>query len=88
VPVVSVDVGDVAERIAGIEGCHLVGIEPEEIALGLHNVWRRKQRVDGRGAIQTLSIGAVAKRLKVFYNELLQPQASGRSARFHGKESV
>jgi len=31
-PVVSVDVGDVAERIEGIEGCHLASPEPAELA--------------------------------------------------------
>jgi glycosyltransferase involved in cell wall biosynthesis len=82
VPVVSVDVGDVAERIAGIEGCHLVKSEPEDIALGLHNVWRRKRRVDGRRAIQTLSIGMVGERLKDFYGELLQPPVAGRPPEF------
>jgi glycosyltransferase involved in cell wall biosynthesis len=72
VPVVSLDVGDVAERISGIEGCHLVGSEPGEIALGLHNVWNRRRRVNSANLMQTLSLNAIAKRLKNFYAELLQ----------------
>jgi len=34
-PVVSVDVGDVAERIEGIEGCHLAVATPEDLAAKL-----------------------------------------------------
>jgi teichuronic acid biosynthesis glycosyltransferase TuaC len=78
VPVVSVDVGDVAERIAGIDGCHLAGPEPEELALKLLAVWKRKGRVDSMSAIQSLSIGNIAGRLKSFYGELLrEPAACG-----------
>ena len=38
VPVVSVDVGDVAERIAGIVGCHLAEAQPKDLALKLAEV--------------------------------------------------
>jgi glycosyltransferase involved in cell wall biosynthesis len=38
VPVVSVDVGDVAERIADIEGCHLCDADPHHLARGLRAV--------------------------------------------------
>ncbi len=88
VPVVSVDVGDVAERIAGIEGCHLVGAEAEDIALRLLDVWRRKRRVDSANLIKTLSIGTIAERLKGFYGELLQSPVARGSQEFAGTEAL
>jgi teichuronic acid biosynthesis glycosyltransferase TuaC len=88
VPVVSVDVGDVAERIAGIEGCHLVGAEPEAIALGLLDVWKRKCRVDSADLMRTLSIETIAERLKSFYSEILQPLAARRSPQLPEVEAL
>jgi glycosyltransferase involved in cell wall biosynthesis len=79
VPVVSVDVGDVVERLAGIEGCELVGSDPGEIAVGLNEVWRRRSRVNAASLMQTLSIGAIAERLKNFYGELLQGPFAGNA---------
>jgi glycosyltransferase involved in cell wall biosynthesis len=84
VPVVSVDVGDVAERISGIEGCHLAKPEPGDLALKLLEVWRRKQRVDSTTAIQALSIGYIAERLKGFYDEVLQEQVACRGVEMAG----
>lgn len=71
VPVVSVDVGDVAERLQGIVGCHLAAPEPRDLALKLGQVWQRRGRVDSRTSIQSLSIEAVAKRLEAFYQDRL-----------------
>ncbi len=88
VPVVSVDVGDVAERIASIDGCHLVGAEPGEIAIGLREVWKRKRRVDSANFIQSVSIGTIAERLKSFYGELLRPQATCHSPKMAGTEAL
>jgi teichuronic acid biosynthesis glycosyltransferase TuaC len=88
VPVVSVDVGDVAERIAGIDGCHLVGTEPGDIARGLLAVWRRKRRVDSTNFNQALSIGTIAERLKDFYGELLQRPAARPAPELAEREAL
>ena len=88
VPVVSVDVGDVAERISGIDGCHLAEAEPGDLALKLLEVWRRSRRVASGEAIQGLSLGNIAERLKGFYGELLQAQAAFSSLGRVGKEGV
>ena len=45
VPVVSVSVGDVAERIAGIDGCHLADATPDTLADALARVSRSTRRV-------------------------------------------
>ena len=41
VPIVSVDVGDVAERMEGIKGCHLAEPNPTDLALKLRMVYER-----------------------------------------------
>ncbi len=74
VPVVSVEVGDVAERIAGIEGSHLAEAEPQDLARKLLAVHHRNARVNAGPAVSALSITHVAKQLKVFYREVLDAE--------------
>jgi glycosyltransferase involved in cell wall biosynthesis len=71
VPVVSVDVGDVAERIEGIEGCYLAAADQASLAAKLHCVRRRSARVDGRSRMDALSLENVTRRLVTFYQEVL-----------------
>ena len=73
-PVVSVDVGDVAERIEGIEGCHLAQPDPADLANKLSLVHHRRQRLDCRGRLEDLCVLNVARRLKVLY-ELVADKA-------------
>ena len=76
VPVVSVDVGDVAERISGVEGCHLAAAEPRDLAQKLLAVWNRKARINAGPALPALSIRNIAERLKTFYGELLHARVA------------
>lgn len=71
VPVVSVDVGDVRERIEGIEGCHLASPEPSDLAAKLQLVYNGMRRVAGRNKIHELSLQRIALRLREFYTEVL-----------------
>lgn len=71
VPVVSLDVGDVAERIEGIAGCHLAVPEPADLAAKLRMVQRTDCRVSAREKMQELSIRNVALTLERFYRETL-----------------
>jgi teichuronic acid biosynthesis glycosyltransferase TuaC len=70
VPVVSVDVGDVRERIRGIEGCYLASPEPADLAGKLNLVYERVGEVHSREKIGELSLECVASRLATFYREL------------------
>jgi teichuronic acid biosynthesis glycosyltransferase TuaC len=71
IPVVSVDVGDVRERIDGIEGCYLAVPEPGDLAAKLQMVHAGSRRVASRTKIQELSLERVALQLKGFYSEVL-----------------
>ncbi len=71
VPVVSVDVGDVRERIEGIEGCFLASPDPGDLAAKLCLVHDRQSRVAGRIKMQDLSLEHVARRLATFYEDVV-----------------
>lgn len=84
-PVVSVDVGDVAERIEGVDGCHLAQAEPGELALKLDLVRQHRRRLDGRTASAELSILSAAQKIRHFYQEITarneplgRPTSNGR----------
>ena len=73
-PIVSVDVGDVAERIEGVKGGYVVPTRnPIDIAHALHKAINFKGRTNGRERIidMKLSNEQVAKRLLEIYNQVL-----------------
>jgi teichuronic acid biosynthesis glycosyltransferase TuaC len=77
-PVISVDVGDVAERIAGIEGCHLAKPEPADLAAKLSLVRERAQRLECGSRLDELSILSIAHKLKRCYEEISYERSARR----------
>lgn len=75
VAVVSVDVGDVAERIAGINGCYLADNDAVDLASKLRLVQVNAARVNGRGEMRHLSLSSVALQLQTFYNWVLRARS-------------
>lgn len=71
-PVVSVNVGDVRERIEGIDGCYLAATDPHNLAVKLHHVYSGKRRIEGRTRAQELSIERTALKLKNLYEKCLE----------------
>jgi teichuronic acid biosynthesis glycosyltransferase TuaC len=71
-PVVSVDVGDVRERISGIEGCHIAAPDPDDLGVKLVLVEARGERIAGRERMRALSIEQAALSLESFYHEVLE----------------
>ncbi len=73
-PIVSVDVGDVAERTSGVEGCYVVSTrEPKDIAEALQKALAFNSRTNGRERIieMGLSNEQVARRLEGIYKNVL-----------------
>lgn len=66
-PVVSVDVGDVAEVLVGIEGCHVAKADPASLAEALLEVRESASLVDSRERMLSLSLEAVAGRILAVY---------------------
>ena len=73
-PIVSVDVGDVAERTNGVEGCHVVpSREPKDIALAILQTIAYEGKTNGRDKIieMGLSNDQVAEHLIEIYKQVL-----------------
>jgi glycosyltransferase involved in cell wall biosynthesis len=71
-PVISVDVGDVAERIRGIEGCYLALPNSDDLSAKLALVHSGGRRVAGRSKIWELSLERIARQLKRLYEDVLK----------------
>lgn len=69
-PVVAVDVGDVEERLSGIEGCHISPADADELAARLRSTLERGQRLAVRDRVRDLSLPVLAERLREVYENL------------------
>lgn len=70
-PIVSVDVGDVAQVIGGTEGCYLCARSPADVADKLALALARGQRTDGRAAVAHLSLERIAEQVIGIYRHVL-----------------
>jgi glycosyltransferase involved in cell wall biosynthesis len=70
-PIVSVDVGDVRERLEKIKGCYIALPEFQDLGDKLTLVFADSRRIAGRVSVQELSLKHVALRLRKLYDELL-----------------
>lgn len=73
-PIVSVDVGDVAERVDGVEGCYVVRTrEPKDIAEALQKALAHVGKTNGRERIQEMGLSneQVAEQLIAIYQSLV-----------------
>jgi glycosyltransferase involved in cell wall biosynthesis len=67
-PVVSIDVGDVAERLAGVEGSVLCpDADPDRLAAALDGVLRANRRVDSRSSVMELDENRLVERMIRIY---------------------
>lgn len=73
-PIVSVDVGDVAERIEGLGGCYIAERNPQNIASKLQQALSLKTRTKGRERIIELGLtnDLIAKKLVEIYEDVLK----------------
>lgn len=75
-PVVSVDVGDVRERLQGVARCHVVATrDPGAIGNALARVLTARERSDGRRHAAALGSATLAKTLSAFYASILESGA-------------
>jgi len=69
-PIVSVDVGDVRERVDNVRGCAVVEADPSALATALEAILARGGRSDGRGKVSELSRERVAETVAGIYSVL------------------
>lgn len=87
-PVVSVDVGDIRERIEGVPGCSIAAGRAEDLAAALEAAFalgRSSANANGspeigRDRMRALSLDAVAARIGAVYASVLETFASSRVA--------
>ena len=71
-PVVSVPVGDVPLRLAGVRGCELCSDDRvDTLATALSRVLQRGERIDGRSAIRQLDERLLTQQLVGVYRSIL-----------------
>lgn len=76
-PIVSVDVGDVASVIGGTDLCYVVNRDPQDIAEKLVRVLRARKRTNGRSAVEKMSTSCSAASVVGVYDSLLQEAGDG-----------
>ena len=81
-PIVSVAVGDISQRIQEIEGCHISASDATELARKLQYVHMNPCRVDARRTVHSVSVDHCARRLSQFYSQLIERMAVGDEASF------
>ena len=69
-PIVSVDVGDVGQVIAGVEGCHIAAPTAEDVAAKILLTLTQKQRTQGRDRVAHLGSNPITQRIISLYNEI------------------
>jgi teichuronic acid biosynthesis glycosyltransferase TuaC len=76
IPVVSVDVGDVAQVIGRTEGCAVCSHDPEALAAALEQTFRHTKPTTGRSHIQHLDSSIVAGQVIAVYEKILTRKES------------
>jgi glycosyltransferase involved in cell wall biosynthesis len=73
VPLVSVDVGDVRQQLAGVSGCVVCNSDdPAQIAVALDNVLRAGARTNGRAVAQSLDEKLLVRQVIKLYDRVLR----------------
>ena len=69
-PVVSVDVGDVRERLTGVSHTRIVARDPEALGAALVEILAQPQRSDGQGKVKEFCAQTIAADLRHIYERL------------------
>jgi len=72
VPIVSTDVGDVAQVLAGVEGCFITSAEIPDIVANLRRAVAFGRRTDGRRRVEPMSQQRIAEQLVAVFEETLR----------------
>ena len=79
-PVVSVDVGDVRERLRGVSDSYVVGNDTAQLANALAAVLRTRARSNGRDAVQHLAVARFNHELSAVYRAALRQRSKAAAA--------
>ncbi|MEI9811419.1 MAG: glycosyltransferase [Acidobacteriota bacterium] len=79
-PVVSVDVGDVAERLEGVSGTYIVSRDPASLAIALNTVLKKRTRSDSRTRVHEISADSIADQLTHLYRQVVLATSPSEAA--------
>jgi glycosyltransferase involved in cell wall biosynthesis len=85
-PIVSVEVGDVPDILAGVEACFVCRRDPAHIAEKVKLVLEQGNRSNGREKTQRYELGSIARRVIQVYEDTLESKRD--PAGFHVQERV
>lgn len=71
IPIVSVPVGDVPERVGTVPGCKITAGSAASLAGALSEALRESRRTNGRSAVNGLELAGVAGRMVTLYEQTL-----------------
>jgi teichuronic acid biosynthesis glycosyltransferase TuaC len=71
-PIVATPVGDIPERLEGVDGCFVARPDPHDFADALRHALKFGRTIAAREAIQGLTLTAVASRIIALYEGVLQ----------------
>ena len=75
-PVVSVDVGDIAERLEGVAGSRITRRDAQALGRALAEVVTPPRRSDGRRRVPEFSSQRIARELGRLYRDIARPSAA------------
>jgi glycosyltransferase involved in cell wall biosynthesis len=70
-PIVATPVGDIPERLEGVEGCFVCQPDPAEFSRAILEAFEMDRAPAARAAVQTISVEAIANRLRDIYLSVL-----------------
>jgi glycosyltransferase involved in cell wall biosynthesis len=74
-PVVSVDVGDVVDRLRNISETHIEARDPQALGAALRSILRSRCRSNGRAHIREIDASHIAHELTRLYQEIVEQTA-------------
>jgi glycosyltransferase involved in cell wall biosynthesis len=87
-PIVSVDVGDVADIIRGTKGCYICRRTPDDIAAKLAQLLKARKRTNGRLTVSGLDLSKAAVAVANVYQELLTETPGSRLAKVSALDRI
>ena len=78
-PIVATPVGDVRERLEGVEGCFVTGFDPEAFAGALGSALDFGRATAAREAVKPLALDAIARRVATVYDYVTRARRGAQS---------
>lgn len=77
-PIVSVPVGDVAERLQGATASVVLPRDAQTLGRAVVDIVRNRRRSNGREVVKSISLEAIAERIAALYRDTLRGRAADR----------